>query len=174
MSNTVENERVEVIEKYAALADNLLAEEYGEDYEADDVVKLASFLIDHDIEAEEVMEKEAGTEETEETSLKNERVEVIEKYAALADNLLAEEYGEDYEADDVVKLAEYLIDYDVEAEEQIEKYAEYETAGRVMADAFMDQLSDEDTEDVEKTAEEDVEKTAELIVSTLYNEYFSE
>ena len=107
-------------------------------------------------------------------TVENERVEVIEKYAALADNLLAEEYGEDYEADDVVKLAEYLIDYDVEAEEQIEKYAEYETAGRVMADAFMDQLSDEDTEDVEKTAEEDVEKTAELIVSTLYNEYFSE
>ena len=69
------------------------------------------------------------------------RVEVLNKYASAADNLLAEEYGDDYDENDVVELAQRLINHDVEQEEAQEKVAEYVEAGTVMARAFISELS---------------------------------
>ena len=50
------DERVEVLAKYAEAADGLLAEEYGEDYEEADVEKLATLMINYDIDQEEAMD----------------------------------------------------------------------------------------------------------------------
>tara|TARA_Y100001938_G_scaffold151168_1_gene246799 strand:- start:4935 stop:5264 length:330 start_codon:yes stop_codon:yes gene_type:complete len=83
---------------------------------------------------QEAMEKEAAAQQ-------EARVEVLNKYASAADNLLAEEYGEDYTEDDVVELAQRLINNDIEQEEAQEKVAEYVEAGTVMARAFMNELS---------------------------------
>jgi lysyl-tRNA synthetase class II len=70
-----------------------------------------------------------------------ERVEVLEKYASAAEELLENEYGDNYDANDVQKLAEALIDYDLQAEEEQEKIAELDAAGRIMARSFLDELS---------------------------------
>jgi len=83
---------------------------------------------------QEAMEKEAA-------AANEARVDVLNKYASAADNLLAEEYGEDYDENDVVELAQRLINHDVQQEEAQEKVAEYVEAGTVMARAFMDELS---------------------------------
>ena len=48
---------------------------------------------------EEAIIKEAEAQD-------NARVEVLHKYASAADNLLAEEYGDDYDENDVVELAQ--------------------------------------------------------------------
>ena len=58
--DAVTEERVEVLAKYAAASDDLLAEEYGEDYTEDDVIKLATMMIDHDVEQEDAMERIHG------------------------------------------------------------------------------------------------------------------
>jgi len=169
-SEALETQRKEVIEKYASLATDLLTEEHGEgNFSNEDIEKLAVYMIDHDIEAEENIEKEAENTDSEEDPK-----EVIEKYAAFADNLLAEEYGEDYEEEDVVKLATLLIEDDLQAEE-LEKYAEFEVAGQVMAASFLDALSDtaEDAEE-EKVAEEEEKTAAENIVDTIYGNFFPE
>ena len=85
---------------------------------------------------EEAIIKEAEAQD-------NARVEVLHKYASAADNLLAEEYGDDYDENDVVELAQRLINHDVEQEEAQEKVAEYVEAGTVMARAFLSELSDQ-------------------------------
>ena len=87
-------------------------------------------------EAEE-MNKEAEAAD-------NARVEVLHKYASAADELLASEYGEDYNENDVVELAQRLINHDVEQEEAQEKVAEYVDAGTVMARAFLNELAAND------------------------------
>lgn len=69
-----------------------------------------------------------------------EKVAFLTKYASAAEELLEKEYGNDYNADDVEKLAEYLIVADMEASEEAEKVAEYDEAGRIMARAFMDEV----------------------------------
>ena len=76
-------------------------------------------------------------------AVENERVETLEKYATVADNLLAEEYGNDYNENDVVELAHSLINNDLQQEEAQEKVAEYAEAGAVMARAFLAELSQE-------------------------------
>jgi len=81
------------------------------------------------------MVKEAEVDES-----VNERVEILEKYASAAEEMLDAEYGENYDANDVQKLAAALIDRDLEAEEDYEKIAELDTAGRIMARAFIDEL----------------------------------
>ena len=75
------------------------------------------------------------------TEAVDERVQVLEKYAELADNLLAEEYGNNYEKEDVVKLANLLINHDLEVQEQMEKVAELHEAGIIMAKAFKAELA---------------------------------
>ncbi len=72
-----------------------------------------------------------------------EQIEVLEKYAGAAEQLLNEEYGEDYTAEDVEKLASALIDNDLVAQEEQEKIAELDAAGRIMARSFMDELKSE-------------------------------
>ncbi len=63
--------------------------------------------------AEEAANAEALEKEAQETT--NARVEVLAKYAEAANGVLSEEYGDDYTEEDVVKLASYLIDRDIEA-----------------------------------------------------------
>jgi hypothetical protein len=87
-------------------------------------------------EAEKVAEEQAQV-----TGVVDERMEVLEKYAALADDLLAKEYGNDYEKEDVVKLANLLINHDLEVNEQMEKVAELHEAGIIMAKAFKAELA---------------------------------
>lgn len=96
-------------------------------------------------------EKEAVVEEAnaEEETVVNERVEVLAKYAAAADQLLTDEYGDDYGEEDVEKLASMMLQHDVEQEDAMEKVAELDQAGRIMARAFRDEL--------ERTAEESSE-----------------
>jgi len=86
-----------------------------------------------DEEAEVVKEAEA-TQET------DEQFEVLSKYAEAADGLLADEFGDDYNEEDVEKLASLMIDYDVEQEEALTKVAEFEQAGQIMAHAFAEEL----------------------------------
>ena len=75
-------------------------------------------------------------------ALDNARVEVLTKYASAADNLLAEEYGDDYEESDVIELAHKMINHDISQEENQEKVAEYVEAGQVMARAFISELNE--------------------------------
>jgi len=84
--------------------------------------------------AEEAMQKEAE-------AVVAERVEVIAKYAEAADVILAEEYDNDYTEEDVVKLAAYMLDADIEEEESMDKIAEYVEAGQVMARSFVEELA---------------------------------
>ena len=54
-----ENERLNVLTKYASAADGLLAEQFGEDYEEADVIELAEKMINHDVAQEQSQEKVA-------------------------------------------------------------------------------------------------------------------
>jgi hypothetical protein len=74
-------------------------------------------------------------------AVNNARVEVLTKYAAAADDLLAKEYGDDYEEGDVIELAHKMINHDISQEESQEKVAEYVEAGQVMARAFISELN---------------------------------
>ena len=85
----------------------------------------------------ETMQKEAEVQEVE-----SQRREMLTKYASAAEELLEEEYGEEYKAEDVENLAEKLIDLDVEAAEEQQKVAEYVEAGKVMANAFIEELKE--------------------------------
>ncbi len=86
----------------------------------------------------EEMKKEAEVNEE-----LQERIEVLEKYASAAEEMLEAEYGDSYEAGDVEKLASALIDADLVAEEEAEKVAELDESGRIMAKAFIDELTKE-------------------------------
>ena len=86
------------------------------------------------VEAEEEVKVAEATQEV------DERVEVLAKYAEAADSLLSDEYGEDYDENDVEKLATLMINYDIEQEETAEKVAEFEQAGQIMAHAFAQEL----------------------------------
>ena len=95
--------------------------------------------------------EEDQVKEAEASQAVDERVEVLAKYAEAADGLLAEEYGEDYEEADVEKLATLMINYDIDQEEAMDKVAEFEEAGQIMAHAFAQELdrisSDPNTEE---------------------------
>jgi len=70
----------------------------------------------------------------------NAEIEYLEKYASYADQLLAEAYGTDYSVDDVEKLAESLIDLDMEKVAEMERVAEIVEAGQIQARGFADEL----------------------------------
>jgi uncharacterized membrane protein YcjF (UPF0283 family) len=95
--------------------------------------------------AEEANAAEALDKEAQDAT--NNRVEVLAKYAETANGVLTEEYGDDYTEEDVVKLATYLIDRDIDEEESVEKVAEYVEAGQIMARSFVDELNN--SEDAE-------------------------
>lgn len=95
---------------------------------------------------ENMVNAQVGTEKVAEekvqaTEAVDERMEVLEKYAALADDLLADTYGTDYEKEDVTKLASLLIDHDIKVQEDMEKVAELQEAGIIMARAFKTELA---------------------------------
>jgi hypothetical protein len=94
-------------------------------------------------------EEESAVLDQEAENLVKERVGVIAKYAEAANTLLTEEYGADFAEDDVVKLASYLIDKDVEEEENQEKVAEYIEAGQIMAKSFVDEIKASNSSDNE-------------------------
>jgi hypothetical protein len=79
------------------------------------------------------------TKEAQVDSVVNERIEILEKYAAAAENMLENEYGQDYSAQDVHDLTTAIIDHDLAVEAEQEKVAELDEAGRVMARAFIDE-----------------------------------
>jgi len=80
-------------------------------------------------------------EKNAEEQLTQDRLEVLNKYATTADNMLAEEYGNDYSEDDVTELATYLIEKDAALEEKQEKIAEQHQLGIIMAKAFKAELA---------------------------------
>ena len=86
------------------------------------------------------------TKQAEEVAVNDERMDIIEKYASVAEELLNQEYPGEYTQEDVVKLADALIQHDVQVEESLEKIAELEDAGRVMARAFVAELQNAKSE----------------------------
>ena len=82
------------------------------------------------------MQKEAENKEIE-----GQRRELLTKYAATAEEMLEKEHGKEYEATDVEKLAETLIDLDIKSAEEQEKVAEYVEAGKIMARSFVEELN---------------------------------
>lgn len=104
-------------------------------------------LQDNQEQHEEALEKTAEDEVT------NQRIEVITKYATIADNMLAEEHGKDYTEEDVQELASLLIDNDAEVESQQEKIAEHHQLGIIMARGFkaeMEASQEEEEKEVKK------------------------
>ena len=99
------------------------------------------------LEVYDNMMKTAGEAEAEKqaedraVAVDQEKIKVLTKYAEAADSLLAEEYGDDYEEADVEKLAEMMIDYDLEQEEAMDKVAEYHQAGQIMARGFIAEVN---------------------------------
>ena len=96
----------------------------------------------------------AAEEDAEAKAVVDERVEVLAKYAEAADSLLAEEYGDKYEQKDVEELASMMIAHDLKQEEDVEKVAEYDDAGRIIARAFYDEITKLSAEGTEGAAEE--------------------
>jgi len=86
------------------------------------------------LETYEDMQKVAEAE-----AVSQERINAVVKYASLAEEALSEEYGEDYDEDDVIKVAEFMIDSDLAQDDEQEKVAEYDQLGRIMAHAFADE-----------------------------------
>lgn len=82
----------------------------------------------------QAMQKQAQDE-----NVKVAQIETLEKFASAAEDLLIEN-GQPYTADDVVKVASFLINSALEEEELNEKVAEYYEAGKVMANGFLDHL----------------------------------
>lgn len=63
-------------------------------------------------------------------------VNEIVKYASAAEELLSEKFGDNYDESDVIGVASHLIDTDITAGQEAEKYSEYDQLGRIMADSF--------------------------------------
>lgn len=97
------------------------------------------------LERYEGMQKEAEAQ-----ALEQDRINAIVKYASLAEERLSEAYGDDYTEDDVIKVAEFMIDSDLAVEEEQEKIAEYDQLGRIMAHAYADELAKIEAESSER------------------------
>jgi len=76
----------------------------------------------------------------EEVKVASERMDILAKYAEVADEALKAEYGEDYELEDVEKLAEMLIQNDLQIEEEEVKVAELVESGKILAQSFAEEL----------------------------------
>lgn len=119
--NAVMQERVEVLNKYAEAATELLNAEFPNNYSKQDVVELADRLIQRDIEIENANQKTA------------EAVELLNEYVKVARELLVSEYGDTNDAQ-VEKLASTLFELD--AEEDFNKEAE-----AISEFAFLDEFN---------------------------------
>lgn len=78
--------------------------------------------------------KIASTESQEEV---NEQVEELNKFASLAEKSLKEEVGEgNYSKEDIMKVAEAMIESEIEEAYEREKVAELYEAGQIMYAGF--------------------------------------
>ena len=84
-------------------------------------------------------EQETDTSE-EEVKVAEERMELLAKYAEVAEEGLKVEFGDDYELEDVEKLASMLIERDLKTDEEEVKVAELVEAGQIMAHSFAEEL----------------------------------
>lgn len=116
------NERVEVLDKYAALATELLHAEYPNDFTQDDIVALADKLIQRDLAIEDQNEKTA------------EAKQLVTEYVKVAEQMLQQEHGKEYTPQTVELLADKLMELD--AKDMFEKEAE-----TVTQIAFLDELN---------------------------------
>ncbi|HEC67166.1 hypothetical protein LCGC14_1399900 [marine sediment metagenome] len=96
-----------------------------------------SLLKTYELMKQAEQEVEVSTEEQEKVA---EEMEVLAKYAEAAEEGLKAEFGEDYSLEDVEKLAEMLIQRDLEIEDEEVKVAELAEAGQIMAQAFAEEL----------------------------------
>lgn len=64
------------------------------------------------------------------------RIQFLEKYAALAEDLLSKEYGKEYTPQDVEKLAGALIDMDIKRAAEFERVEEIVKQARYTAKGF--------------------------------------
>lgn len=88
------------------------------------------------LEAYEELEKRAAQEK-----LINDRVEFLNEMCKTAEAILLEEYGEDnYTAEDIQKVAEFIIAEQASEETESEKVAEWYDQGRIMARGFIAEL----------------------------------
>ena len=78
-----------------------------------------------------------AAEQAEQSQLVEERVRVIEKYASVAKSLMNDFFPNNHTEDDVLEMADTLIQHDLQVEEQQQKVAELEEAGRIMARGFI-------------------------------------
>jgi hypothetical protein len=69
------------------------------------------------------------------------RIQFLEKYAARAEDLLSEKYGNNYTSEDVEKLAEALISMDVERAAKIERVEDLIKQARHTAKGFVDEIN---------------------------------
>lgn len=97
----------------------------------------------NDMLASQNVQEQEKVAEAQVASEVDERMEVLTKYAQAADNALAAEFGEDYEEEDVIKLAQLMINHDIEQEEAMEKVAEAYQMGVIMARGFKAEMSNE-------------------------------
>jgi phosphoribosylamine-glycine ligase len=77
---------------------------------------------------------------------------ILDGYAKTAEQLLNNHYPEDYTSADVVKLAEYLIDEDLNRAALVKKAALYDSAGRVLCVNMVNSNHEEALEELEKVA----------------------
>lgn len=91
--------------------------------------------------------------EAEEKKLVAERVSILEKYAAFAEEQLRKEFPNNFTKADVAELADQMIQHDLAVEEQEakqaeaqEKVAEFDELGRVMARGYFAELQKLDAE----------------------------
>jgi hypothetical protein len=94
------------------------------------------------LQVHEQMLKEAAEKE-QQTKLAEERVRIIEKYASAAKDLMVQNYPKDHTDEDVAQLTELMINHDLQVEEEQQKVAELEEAGRIMARAFVEEVTKE-------------------------------
>jgi hypothetical protein len=71
------------------------------------------------------------------------RIQFLEKYAARAEDLLSQKYGNEYTPQDVEKLAEALINMDVERAAEFERVEEITKQARYTAKGFADGIKDD-------------------------------
>jgi len=87
----------------------------------------------------------------EEMKVASERMDILAKYAEVADEALKAEFGDDYTLEDVEKLAEMLINNDLQVDEEEVKVAELVESGKILAHAFAEELQKIANESDEKS-----------------------
>ena len=121
-TKAVIQERVNLLDKYASLATELLNAEFPNDFSKDDVVELADKLIERDVAIADAQEKTAQAKE------------LIGEYVKVSQSLMERQYGKDFTPADVEKLASTL--YEMDATAELEKEADV-----IAMAAFLDEFN---------------------------------